>query len=88
MTGSEEARLMHAPRGDRRGRRYVDLEEDIAGEIPRFGKTKRIISYHNFRKTPDDLRELHDRLDGARCRHRQDRHDGQPAARQPARCWR
>ena len=28
----------------------------------RFGKTKRIISYHNFRKTPDDLRELHDRL--------------------------
>ena len=28
----------------------------------RFGKTKRIISYHNFRKTPDDLRELHARM--------------------------
>ena len=30
--------------------------------IPRFGKTKRIISYHNFRNTPDNLREVHDRL--------------------------
>ena len=44
------------------GVEYVDLEEDIAGQIPRFGKTKRIISYHNFRKTPDNLRELHARL--------------------------
>ena len=30
--------------------------------IPRFGKTKRIISFHSFRNTPDNLRELHDRL--------------------------
>ena len=41
---------------------YIDLEEDIAAKIPRYGKTKRIISYHNFRKTPDNLRELHDRM--------------------------
>ena len=40
---------------------YVDLEEDIASEIPRFGKTKRIISYHNFEETPTDLRAIHDR---------------------------
>jgi 3-dehydroquinate dehydratase/shikimate dehydrogenase len=43
---------------------YVDLEHDIAGEIPRFGKTKRIVSLHDFRKTPDEseLRSLHARL--------------------------
>jgi 3-dehydroquinate dehydratase/shikimate dehydrogenase len=37
---------------------YVDLEVDIADKIPRFGKTKRIISYHNLKKTPDDLGEI------------------------------
>jgi 3-dehydroquinate dehydratase/shikimate dehydrogenase len=44
------------------GIEYIDLEEDIAGQIPRFGKTKRIISYHSFRNTPENLRELHARL--------------------------
>src|SRR5205823_7311989 len=43
---------------------YVDLEEDIAASIPRFGKTKRIISYHNFQETPEDLNHLHHRLSG------------------------
>lgn len=38
---------------------YVDLEEDIAAKIPRFGSTKRIISYHNFDETPDDLEDIH-----------------------------
>ena len=41
---------------------YVDLEDDVADQIPRFGKTKRIISYHNFRHTPDDLDEIYQRL--------------------------
>ena len=41
---------------------YVDLEDDIAGTIPRFGKTKRIVSYHNFRETPGDLDDIHARL--------------------------
>ncbi len=36
----------------------VDLEVDIAGKIPRFGKTKRIVSYHNFKKTPTELPEI------------------------------
>ncbi|MEE8452973.1 MAG: shikimate dehydrogenase, partial [Thermoguttaceae bacterium] len=39
-----------------------DLEEDIAGMVPRFGSTKRIISLHDFRKTPDDLEAIHRRL--------------------------
>lgn len=41
---------------------YVDLEEDLAAGIPRYGKTKRIISHHDFRKTPDNLEEIHARL--------------------------
>ncbi len=44
------------------GVEYVDLEDDIAASIPRFGRTKRIISLHDFRKTPDNLDEIHRRL--------------------------
>jgi 3-dehydroquinate dehydratase/shikimate dehydrogenase len=61
-TGSEESRLMMLREAIANGVEYVDLEEDIAGDIPRFGKTKRIISSHSFRNTPDNLREMHDRL--------------------------
>lgn len=38
---------------------YVDLEVDIAANIPRFGKTKRIVSHHDFKETPANLAELH-----------------------------
>ncbi|MEE3368525.1 MAG: shikimate dehydrogenase [Planctomycetota bacterium] len=41
---------------------YVDLEEDVAGQIPRYGKTKRIVSYHNFVETPEDVQSIHDRI--------------------------
>ena len=41
---------------------YVDLEDDIASQIRRFGPTKRIISHHDFHKTPADLASLHKRL--------------------------
>lgn len=41
---------------------YVDLEEDVAAAIRRYGKTKRIVSYHNFEKTPDDIEAIHARL--------------------------
>lgn len=58
-TGSEEARQLVLREAIAEGVDYVDIEEDIASQIPRFGKTKRIISYHNFRKTPEDLRQLH-----------------------------
>ncbi|HYO26579.1 MAG TPA: shikimate dehydrogenase [Lacipirellulaceae bacterium] len=57
--GTEEARQLLLREAIAEGVDYVDLEEDVAGQIRRFGRTKRIISYHNFRKTPDDLRELH-----------------------------
>ena len=60
--GTEEARVMLLREGIAEGVDYVDIEEDIAAQIPRFGKTKRIISYHNFRKTPEDLQQIHERM--------------------------
>ncbi len=62
FSGSEEQRLMLLRSAIAEGVEYVDLEDDVAGLIPRYGKTKRIISLHDFRKTPDDLDEIHDRL--------------------------
>jgi len=41
---------------------WVDLETDIASTIPRFGKVKRIISYHNLGETPQDLDEIYARM--------------------------
>ncbi len=61
-TGPEEQRLMMLRTAIAEGVEYVDLEDDIASAIPRFGKTKRIISLHDFRKTPSDLELVHRRL--------------------------
>ncbi len=61
-SGTEEARILLIREAIAEGVDYIDLEEDIAGQIPRYGKTQRIISYHNFRKTPEDLRGLHSRM--------------------------
>ncbi len=44
------------------GAEYVDLEWDIAPQIRRYGDTKRIISYHNFDETPDNLAEIHAKM--------------------------
>jgi 3-dehydroquinate dehydratase/shikimate dehydrogenase len=60
--GTEKQRQLLIRTAIAEGVDYIDLEEDIAGEIPRFGKTKRIISYHNFQETPDDLEAIHARL--------------------------
>ena len=60
--GSDEQRLMLLRTAIAEGVEYVDLEEDVATNIPRYGKTKRIVSLHDFRKTPEDLAEIHARL--------------------------
>jgi 3-dehydroquinate dehydratase / shikimate dehydrogenase len=65
------------------GVEYVDLEEDIAASIPRFGKTKRIVSYHNFDETPEDLTAPARPAVEPERRRRKDRHDGPQPARQP-----
>ena len=63
--GTEDQRLALLRTAIVEGVEYVDLEEDIAGQVPRFGKTKRIVSYHNFQETPEDLQGLWDRM--AKC---------------------
>lgn len=60
--GSEEQRHTLLRAAIAEGVEYVDIEEDIAALIPRFGNTKRIISLHDFRKTPDNLETIHKRL--------------------------
>lgn len=59
-TESDRTMLLRAAIAD--GADYVDLEMDIADQIPRYGKTVRIISYHNFDETPDNLEEIHHRM--------------------------
>ena len=61
---SEEARLTVLRTAIAEGVDYVDLEDDIAAMIPRFGPTRRIISHHDFHRTPDDLVSLHRSLAG------------------------
>jgi len=59
---SEDARIILLRTAIAEGVEYVDLEEDIASQIPRFGKTKRIISMHDFQETPENLEEIAARL--------------------------
>jgi len=61
-SGSEQDRILLLRTAIAEGVEYVDLEEDIAGGIARFGSTKRIISMHDFRKTPADLEAVHRRM--------------------------
>lgn len=46
------------------GVEYVDLEDDIAGTVPRYGETKRIVSHHNFDETPANIDDIHKRMCG------------------------
>ncbi len=56
---SEEERLTVLRSSIAAGADYVDIEADVAAQIPRYGTTKRIISYHDFSATPDNLADLH-----------------------------
>lgn len=60
--GGEEQRQMLLRSAIVAGVEYVDLEADIAQKIRRYGKTKRIVSHHDFVQTPDDLEEIYARL--------------------------
>ncbi|ADG67669.1 3-dehydroquinate dehydratase, type I [Planctopirus limnophila DSM 3776] len=55
--GTEEERQTILRTAILSGADYVDIEADIAPQIRRYGKTKRIISHHDFDQTPDDLEE-------------------------------
>ena len=62
--GNEEKRQQLLREAIAAGVDYVDLEMDIAPKIRRFGKTKRIISYHNMKETPEDLRDIAEKCEG------------------------
>ncbi|MCP4080209.1 MAG: shikimate dehydrogenase [Planctomycetaceae bacterium] len=59
---SEEDRLVLLRTAIANGADYIDLESDIAGKIPRYGDTKRIVSYHNFHETPHDLDSIYEMM--------------------------
>lgn len=61
---TEQQRLTLLRTAIAEGADYVDLEDDIAASVPRFGVTKRIVSLHDFRKTPNDIEQIHARLCG------------------------
>lgn len=56
--GPEEKRQQLLREAIAAGVDYVDLEMDIAPKVRRFGKTRRIISYHNTKTTPVDIRDI------------------------------
>jgi 3-dehydroquinate dehydratase/shikimate dehydrogenase len=60
--GTEEALRVLLRQAIVSGFDWVDLETDIADTIPRFGKVKRIVSYHNLREAPADLEKIHEKM--------------------------
>ncbi|TWT60243.1 shikimate dehydrogenase [Rubinisphaera italica] len=60
--GSEQERMMLLRSAIVDGVDFVDLEVDIAKSVPRYGKTKRLVSYHNFEETPDTLSDIYESL--------------------------
>jgi 3-dehydroquinate dehydratase/shikimate dehydrogenase len=62
--GHEEKRLQLIREAIVMGVEFIDLEMDVASQIRRFGKTKRIISYHNYKETPEDLEDIIDEAGG------------------------
>ena len=61
-TGDEDQRQIVLREAIIGGAEYVDLEWDIAKSIPRFGDTKRIVSYHNFSETPIELYDIYQKM--------------------------
>ncbi|MBI2469952.1 MAG: shikimate dehydrogenase [Planctomycetes bacterium] len=68
--GSEEDRIALLKLAIQLQADYVDIEHDsvrhLCGDterrVPTTGKTKLIVSYHNFRETPGDLTDIHKKL--------------------------
>jgi 3-dehydroquinate dehydratase / shikimate dehydrogenase len=60
--GTEDERKMILRQAHVAGFDWVDLETDVANEIKRFRDIKRIVSYHNFNETPDDLESIYEEM--------------------------
>jgi len=61
--GNEEKRQQLLREAIASGVDYVDLEMDVAPKIRRFGKTKRIVSYHNLKGTPAEIQDIAEQCD-------------------------
>jgi 3-dehydroquinate dehydratase/shikimate dehydrogenase len=61
---SEDERLSLLRSASDEGVEYVDLEKDIASQLPRSGKTRRIVSFHDFDATPVPLESIHAEMCG------------------------
>jgi 3-dehydroquinate dehydratase/shikimate dehydrogenase len=62
-SGTEEARQMLLRQAIVAGFDWVDVETDVADQLPRsYRKEKRIVSYHNMREVPADLEKIHERM--------------------------
>lgn len=61
-SGDEDQRRMLLRQAVVAGFDWVDLETEVAHEIPRYGKVKRIVSYHNLQEVPADLEKIYRRL--------------------------
>ncbi len=57
--GTEEERMMLLRQAIVSAPAYIEIEADLADKIPRFGKTRRIISYNSLNKPPGKVEELY-----------------------------
>ncbi|MEQ9407753.1 MAG: type I 3-dehydroquinate dehydratase [Fuerstiella sp.] len=57
-SGSEEDRMALLRNAIVAGPAYVELELDIADRVPRFGQTKRVISYTSLNRPPGKIDEI------------------------------
>jgi 3-dehydroquinate dehydratase / shikimate dehydrogenase len=60
--GAEDERQMILRQAIVAGFDWVDLETDVADDIPRFRDVKRIVSYHNYAETPDELEAIYENM--------------------------
>ena len=60
--GAEHERLTLLRQAIVAGFDWVDLELDVIPTIPRFGKVKRIVSYHDLREVPHDLEDIYKQM--------------------------
>ena len=56
--GEEEKRQRLMREAIVAGVEYIDVESDIAAKVRRYGKTKRVVSLHDFKRMPANLEEL------------------------------
>lgn len=65
FSGEESSRLSLLRDACRLGADFVDIELEAWSHFKAQGKSKRIISYHNFKETPANLEDIVKRLDSA-----------------------